>query len=521
MSFLFQDKKTGKLHGKGKIVLFSLLTVWLFLLCGVSAFFTLKPVCEQFAQANLGWVYFSLVSLASAAVGVFGSVFTTYASLYRAKDNDLLLSMPIPAFKILAARMVSVFLSAFLFESVVYIPALAARFVCASVTVGGVVFSVLLWLILAVLITFLTLILGWVVAAIAAKVKHKTFITVIAFLAFVGLYYYVIFAMVENVTNLAAIGEDMAEIFRNFVYPAYCFGIAAEGNAVAFIGYTAATVALFSLGFSVMSKTFTKIATGTHASVKVKSGNVGFKAKSPSRALFSREAKRLFGNAMVFLNCAGGTVMIPLLATVLLVGSGRIAGVFAGFGENEGAARALILLLSSAFLLMFSLLNNISGPSVSLEAKTLDVLRAMPVKTSALFIAKEKLHFVMTALPIAFIAICFAVVLCAEPVFYLLFIADAVIFSAFGAAFSLSLGIKFANLNWTNETVAVKQGAGNMFAVLGGMLAAVVFGAGLYGLGLLLPVEICMVIGGAALAAVTVLLNLWIFKRGVYIFERL
>ena len=29
-------------------------------------------------------------------LGAFGSVFNTYSSLYLAKDNDLLLSMPIP-----------------------------------------------------------------------------------------------------------------------------------------------------------------------------------------------------------------------------------------------------------------------------------------------------------------------------------------------------------------------------------------------------------------------------------------
>ena len=521
MSFLFQDRKTGKLRGKGKIALYSLLIAWGFMLGGASTFFMVKPICEQFALANLNWVYFSMTSLAAIAVGVFGSVFTTYASLYRAKDNDLLLSMPIPAFKILTARMVGVFLSALLFESVVYVPALVARMVCAPVSLSGGIFSVLLWLVLAVLITFLTLILGWVVALIAARVKHKTLITVIFFIVFVVLYYYVIFLIGEHITDFAVLGENMAGIFRNFVYPAYCFGIAAEGNAVAFIGYTAVTLALFALCTFVMSKTFTGIATDAKSFVGAKNKDVKFKVKTPSGALFSREAKRLFGNAMVFLNCAGGTIMIPLLSMVLLIGGGKITGILAGLGESEAEIRALILLLSSAFLLMFSLLNNISGPSVSLEAKTLNVLRAMPVKTGALFIAKEKLHFVMTVFPVAFGGVCFAVTMGANATFYLLLIADSVIFAAFGAAFSLSLGIKFANFNWTNETVAVKKGAGNMIAVLGGMLLAVAFGAGLYGLNKLIPVEICMAIGGALFAVFTVLLNLWIFKRGVEIFETL
>ena len=35
------------------------------------------------------------------ALGIFGSVFNTFASLYQAKDNDLLLSLPIPIYAII------------------------------------------------------------------------------------------------------------------------------------------------------------------------------------------------------------------------------------------------------------------------------------------------------------------------------------------------------------------------------------------------------------------------------------
>ena len=42
-------------------------------------------------------IYVAVMSLIALMLGVFGSVFNTSAALYLPKDNDLLLSMPIPA----------------------------------------------------------------------------------------------------------------------------------------------------------------------------------------------------------------------------------------------------------------------------------------------------------------------------------------------------------------------------------------------------------------------------------------
>lgn len=71
---------------------------------------------------KMGWLYWCLMGLIAISFGVFGSVFNTYSSLYQAKDNDMLL-----------------------------IP-----------------------LVLSLLILVLSAILGWVVALIAVRVKHKS-----------------------------------------------------------------------------------------------------------------------------------------------------------------------------------------------------------------------------------------------------------------------------------------------------------------------------------------------------------
>ena len=55
-------------------------------------------------------------------MGVIGSVFNTYASLYQAKDNDLLMSLPIPALYILLIRVAGVYIVGLFYQLLVMIP---------------------------------------------------------------------------------------------------------------------------------------------------------------------------------------------------------------------------------------------------------------------------------------------------------------------------------------------------------------------------------------------------------------
>ena len=53
---------------------------------------------------GFNWLYFALMGLLTMALGMFGSVFNTYASVYLPKDNEQLLSLPLDPWEILRAK---------------------------------------------------------------------------------------------------------------------------------------------------------------------------------------------------------------------------------------------------------------------------------------------------------------------------------------------------------------------------------------------------------------------------------
>ena len=111
----FQDKKKGTSRSKVSAFAFIALYIILIIFLGGIFFNVGIGLCGPLVQAGLGWLYFVIMGLIAVALGVFGSVFNTFASLYQAKDNDLLLSMPIPVSAILTVRLSGVYVMGLVF----------------------------------------------------------------------------------------------------------------------------------------------------------------------------------------------------------------------------------------------------------------------------------------------------------------------------------------------------------------------------------------------------------------------
>lgn len=185
----FYDAKKGKMRSKGAAALY--IALYALLVVGfLGGIFTMLAFTLGAAliPAGYGWLYFVLFSLMATALGVFGSVFNTFSGLYMAKDNDLLLSLPIPVRYILASRLLGTYLLGLLFAGIILIPGAVVYFFFAKPTAGAVLGALLLVLLISLVVLVLTCALGFVVARISAKLKNKSFLTVLLSLVFFGAY---------------------------------------------------------------------------------------------------------------------------------------------------------------------------------------------------------------------------------------------------------------------------------------------------------------------------------------------
>ncbi len=80
-------------------------------------------LCQPLCEAGLNWLYFAIMGIVGILLSFIGSVMMTKSQLYDAKDNELLLSMPISPGQILAGRLLSLLLLNYIYQSFVMIPA--------------------------------------------------------------------------------------------------------------------------------------------------------------------------------------------------------------------------------------------------------------------------------------------------------------------------------------------------------------------------------------------------------------
>lgn len=515
----FQDRKTGKLRSRTAsitlIVLYALLVV--VAIGGIFAYMA-YAVCAPLVATNMGWLYFSVMSLMAIALGVFGSVFNTFSGLYQAKDNDLLLSMPIPVRYILASRLLGVYLMGLMFSALVMVPAVIVYFVTADFRLPAVLGSVILIAAVSVVVLVLSCALGWVVAKINNKLRNKSLITVIVSLAFLGLYYVAYFKANELLQSLIANAATVGSKIKASAYPLYMIGRVGEGDAVSVLVTVAAAAALLAVTYLILSKSFLRIATGGSGAAKRSYKKKSAKAKGVNTALLRREAIHLVSSPVYMLNCSLGTLLIVAAAVAVLIKGAWLSETMTAMLSDFSG---YIPLAVCAMLCLLASMNDITAPSVSLEGKSIWLVQSLPVTSWQALRAKLGLHIILTAIPTVICGICTCAVLRMDPATSLLVMIMPLIYIVFYAALGLVINLKMPNLNWTSEVVAVKQSMGVLIALFTGWFYILVLGGGFYLLRNILSANAFLAASAALTAVLSAVIIRWLKTAGSRIFERL
>ena len=515
----FYDAKKNRKRSTLSTVLFIAFFVLLMvgMLGGIFTFLSLT-LCGAMTSAGMDWLYFVLMGLMAVFLGAFGSVFNTYSSLYIAKDNDLLLSMPIPVKVIMASRLVSVYLMGLMYAAVIYIPAMIVYWVTVPVTAASVVCPVIALLMISLFVLELSCALGWLVAKISLKLKNKSLITVVIALVLFGAYYFFCFrASYLLQTMLANLGEVGAKVMSS-AYPLYMIGRAAAGSWIDTLIVSAIVLALLALTWLLLSRSFLKIATSTAGAARIRYREKAAKLHSARHALLGKELTRFFSSPNYMLNCGLGLFVMPIAAVLLLIKGADVNLLLVSVFESADVSAVL---LAGAVCVMGAM-NDMAAPSVSLEGKNIWVAQSLPVPAWDVLRVKLSMHLLLSGAATLLCSVCAVIVLRLDALNAALVILLPLAYILMMAGVGMLVDLKRPNLAWTNETAPIKQGASVTISLFGGWIYAIVIIA-VYMLAAHKVMSSAAYL--AAALAVTlifdVLLCVWLKKRGTAIFAEL
>ena len=516
----FYNAKTNKRRSVGSTVGFFILYAFLMLVICGGLFGTLAfSLCRPLVAAGLDWLYFTLLSLIAVALGTFGSVFNTYSGLYLAKDNDLLLSMPIRVRDIMIARLLGVYLMGLLYSGIVLLPVAVIYLIFAPVTALTVVGILLLILLISVVVLLLSCLLGWVVAKISLKLKNKSFITVLVSLIFLAAYCFIYFKAQGAITALVSNAEAWGEKFRNGAYPLYLLGKVGTGDPFAMVVWIVAVAILTALLWWLMSRSFLRIATSTGNTAKAVYREKAARVRSASSALLGKEFARFTKSPAYMLNCGLGLLFLLVAVVLLLVKGGSVIAVLEAEGLS-GLIDGMPLFLCVMLGFIIGTID-ITAPSVSLEGKSLWLAQSLPVTPWQVLRAKLSVQVILSAPLVLLCSVAGIVLLRPSPLTAVLTIVLPQVMVLFQALFGLTLNLLRPVLNWSNEIYPIKQSMSVFVALFGGWLIGLLPLALYLPLGGILGVDACLGIYLALLLGTCIGMCYWLRHRGTRIFAEL
>lgn len=496
-------KKKKAASGLGVILLIAFLGLYL---SGLYSFMLMQALAPSHMEVLL-FVFMGIVAL------VGGLLFTTFAVkgvVFGGRDNDLLLSMPLPSTLLVACRVTAIYLENLLFSLFVLLP---AGVVCTLMSQSGVGHTLLFWLRLLVaalalplLDTALSVLLGALVAFLSVKVSHGALGQNIVMGLFLAAVFYFSFHLNGMIEGLAANAAGV-KASLSWAAPLLWLGEGILGDWALLLAFVACCAVPFLLVVFGLGRVYRKAVTAFAA----RSARSDYKlsaqsASGQTKALLKKEAQRFFGTPTYFWNAGMGLVLLLIAGVASLVMQARLLEFVDLF---EGA-----LLPMAALVVCFCLsAAPIAAPSVSLEGPHLWILREAPLGDGTLIWVKTGFQLLLS-LPCTVAAwLCLSLALRLPLWQSAALLAAALLFALGHASFGMLMGLTYPKLDAVNEAVVIKQSLATTLAMFVPMAALAAAGV-LYWLGGKLAVWAAVALPLALLALLTAVCTAVLARRG-------
>lgn len=514
-AFLTNDRKTGGRRSPKATVGFALFFGGILLLMMFSFGMMAWPLAQAMVPVGQGWLYFLSMELMALLMAVIMGAFAGYSGLFAAKDNDLLLAMPIPPWMILAVRLLTLLTTNFMCVLLAWVPTVFVYTLYAETPLGAVLSALPMAVFLAGISAVLSAIIGWIVAEVSGRVRNKNAVVVVLSLVFMGGYFVGMQKLQSTLQGLLRGLSDDADA-RAKAGLLYHLGHAAEGDVLALLVFGVVVLAAMAAFCGVLGRQYLRLMT-TKRGVKKAVYHAKVTQKSSLRkALLRRELLHLASSPAYLLNCALGTAMLGIVGGVFLVKAEQIY-----VHASERIPAEFLPLLLCAIVCGGLAANLLAAPAVSLEGKSFWIIRSLPVTAWQTLRAKLDLHLLLTAVPAAFCTLCGGAAFRAGVGELVLVLLVVLLFSGFTACFDLMAGLLWPNLHWISETAVIKQSLSGMAALFGSWAAGLLLTVGGFALLRVLPGTGVLVVCACLLAAADALLLQWLKGQGCRRLEEL
>lgn len=449
---------------KLKALLLGIVIVYAFSMMLFTMFLLNFPLSDILQKLNaLEYLIVSSV-LTTTLFALAMSIYKIPGYLFSFKDFDLLMSLPVKPSAVLISKMIFVYLSNLAVSVLVGIPSLV---IYGIKTHGGIIYYVFV----AVTTLFVPLIpisigafFAYFLGRISARFRATNVLLLIGTFVLMGAFIFlpnlISGVNAEQVQNAIPTISTITDIL--FWTKLYMKALS-HTSLLYLLYFLLVSLAVFGAFIMIFARGFKTI--NSRMAERYKASNykiTKLKASGVLKALYVKELKFYFSSYIYITNTAVGVIMMLLFSgTVAFFGRDKVAKVL----ELPMADAYLtpVVALVFAFCISFTF---ITAPSISLEGKSLWIIKSLPLKVESILWSKILLNFTLTipALIINTVIVAFAFSMNLQAV--LAVFAVSVMYCIISPVIGLLVNLYFPKLEWTTQIAVVKQSASVLVTML-------------------------------------------------------
>ena len=421
-------------------------------------------------------VILAIYTLVTAVIIVTEGIYKSGDLLFKPRDNDTLLAMPIKKSTIVAARIIKFYLFELLYCLIFLLPAIIAYAISVEVNVSYYLVSAIMLVLVPVIPIAVSCIAGLITSAISARFRKRTFLQVIV--SFIMLFIFAVMILAINTTDdvdgaaFVAIGDKVSA----FYYPAAVFGNLVKSFDIGqFLLFIAINLAVAVVTVFVISRFYFQIITklSTIKRSQIVNTKYDFRGHSQTAAMVRKELTKYFNTSVLLMNTAIGLVLfIVAVGAFCLKFDDIVSSMMSSTEEfplTIDQIRSYIPSLTFGMVAFASLMTFITTTMISLEGKAFNLLKSMPISGKKVIMTKV-LAAMILIVPVTLIG---------SLVVFFRFqvgVLDAILVLI--AVFAIPLvteligiliDLKYARFDAESDTVVVKQSAGVLISTFLGL----------------------------------------------------
>lgn len=443
-------------------------------------------LAEKLAPSHLTYIVLTIFIMVTSLLTIIEGVYKSQGILFEARDNELLFSLPITQSKIFFIRIFKLITFQFLYNSLFMLPAIIVYAMYEKTNVSFYLISTVMLVLLPIIPTILGCIFGYIIKGLSAKFKARNIMQVLfTSLILLGIFY-VSFNMQGMVANIVQNANSIQEIITKIYYPAGLYiNLIQNFNILDLIILLTINI-IPAIVFVYVASIFyfkinSKLGEKGNGNKKVgvaKTTEKTYRVRTQLSGLIHKEMKRFFSSPVFMVNAGFGMVLMIAVTFALSINfDGMINSMMQGM-ETEipipiGEIKNMMPKVFYGFVVFISCMTSITSSMISLEGKSFNITKSLPVETEKILLSKVLTSNILS-IPIFLICdviffIAFKVAII-DIVFILL---ASIVMPTLTALIGILMNLKYPKMNATSDTEVVKQSMSSMLSVFMGMFVAI------------------------------------------------